>query len=67
MNKELNTVERTGTIIKRKDGNGDNMVIRGSCKKSAMFPEGGFLVSDQNDEFPAILPFNKISEWEIIS
>ena len=68
MTRDLRMVESKGTIIHRKDGIGDVLVIRGSCKKSAMYPESGFLVSDINYKmpFPLTLPFNKISEYEVL-
>ena len=68
MVRDLRTTENKGTIIHRKDGIGDVLVIRGSCRKSAMYPEAGFLVSDVNYvmPFPLTLPFNKISEYEVL-
>ena len=68
MIRDLRLAENKGTIIHRKDGIGDVLVIRGSCMKSAMCPNSGFLVSDINYKmpFPVILPFNKISEYEVL-
>ena len=61
-------VESKGTKVQRKDGIGDIMVIRGMCRKSAMYPEAGFLVSDSDYKmpFPVILLFIKITEWEVL-
>ena len=66
--RDLRMVEKRGTKIQRKDGIGDIMVIRGMCKESAIYPESGYFVSDINYSmpFPVILPFNKISEWEVL-
>ena len=68
MVRDLRLAENKGTIIHRKDGIGDVLVIRGSCMKSAMYPEAGFLVSDINYvmPFPIILPFRLISEYEVL-
>jgi len=68
MVRDLRLIENKGTIIHRKDGIGDVLVIRGMCRKSAMYPEAGFLVSDLDYKmpFPLTLPFNKISEYEVL-
>jgi len=68
MVRDLRLAEKKGTMIQRKDGIGDILVIRGSCVKSAMFPESGFLVSDIDYKmpFPMTLPFNKINEYEVL-
>ena len=68
MVRDLRMVETKGTVIHRKDGIGDVLVIRGSCRKSAMYPDAGFLVSDINYvmPFPIILPFQIIKEYEVL-
>ena len=68
MVRDLRLVENKGTMVQRKDGIGDLLVIRGMSKKSAMYPESGFLVSDIDYKmpFPMILPFNKINEYEVL-
>ena len=68
MTRDLRLAENKGTKIQRKDGIGDVLVIRGSCMKSAMCPKAGFFVDKINYimPFPVILPFNKISEYEVL-
>ena len=68
MIRDLRLTEYKGTIIHRKDGIGDVLVIRGMCRKSAMYPKDGFLVSDINYvmPFPIVLPFQLIKEYEVL-
>ena len=68
MVRDLRLAENKGTKIQRKDGIGDVLVIRGSCMKSTMYPKAGFFVDKINYimPFPVILPFNKISEYEVL-
>jgi len=67
-NRDLRLVEKVGIKIQRKDGTGIVFVIRGVCERSAMYPKSGFIVSDidYKSPFPAILPFDKIKEYEVL-
>ncbi len=65
--RDLTLCEERNTKVQRKDEIGEIMRIIGTTN-SALYGKPGYLVVDLNYvmPFPVCLPYDKISEWEVL-